>query len=378
MKGSLRPGSSTLTESFYFWGRSILLGQKLLFDERPKTERRDLFDRERELEELVNNLHRPLVVVTGVRRIGKTSTLMVALRESGLPFLVVDARKLRDNYSLGDLYALLSQALSSSLDRLKDVLSRVQGVGIMGNYVELSWKGKRYVSLGDLFDHLNEKRIIIAVDEAQRLRGPHSGEIKNAMAHAYDYDRNLTFVLTGSEVGLLHEFLGTEDEGSPLYSRYYHEVRLERFSREQSFQFLERGFSEAGMKVEESVIEEMVEFFDGIPGWLTVAGNHYLSRRDLGEVKEMSVRLALNELRNLIESKARISEVTGRRYREVLKCVGEGANSWSKLERCVSEREGVALSSSVLSNVISQLEGMSVISGYQFLDPVYREAVKRL
>ncbi|WP_338604677.1 ATP-binding protein [Sulfolobus tengchongensis] len=315
-----------------------------------------------------------IIILTGVRRIGKTSLLLVALHESKIPYIILDARKLRENYALKDLYSLLSEALSSSLDKLKDVLRKIRGISIMGNYVEISWRGRSYVSLADLFDHLNEKRIIIAIDEAQRLRGPLSKEIKNAIAHAYDYDRNLTFILTGSEIGLLHDFLDVEDNSSPLYSRYCYEIKLERFKESLSKEFLKRGFEEFKLKVDDAVVSEIVKTFDGIPGWLTLAGNYYLARRSVEQVKEMSIRLAVNEIENLIESKRKISEITSRRYREALKCISEGANSWSKLHECVSEKEGTTISYSVLDNILRQLENMSIISSYEFLDPVYKEA----
>jgi len=94
---------------------------------------------------------------------------------------------------------------------------------------------KNFVSLSDFFDHLNERRLVIALDEAQKLRGPLSKEIKDAIAHSYDYNRNLTFILTGSEVGLLYDFIGIEDPKSPLYGRYYHEIKIERFNAEHDF-----------------------------------------------------------------------------------------------------------------------------------------------
>ena len=43
----------------------------MLFDPRPKRRREDLFDRERELKELMDNVDVPLIVVTGVRRVGE-------------------------------------------------------------------------------------------------------------------------------------------------------------------------------------------------------------------------------------------------------------------------------------------------------------------
>jgi DNA-binding Lrp family transcriptional regulator len=44
----------------------------------------------------------------------------------------------------------------------------------------------------------------------------------------------------------------------------------------------------------------------------------------------------------------------------------------------VEEREGVTLSSSILSNIINSLEDMGIIKDYRFLDPVYREASLKL
>ena len=50
-----------------------------LFDPRPKSSRKELYDREKELEFLDKNVDRPLVAVLGVRRIGKTSLLKAFL-----------------------------------------------------------------------------------------------------------------------------------------------------------------------------------------------------------------------------------------------------------------------------------------------------------
>lgn len=363
----------TFRNYYYFWGRIYILGQKLLFDERPKSTREDLFDREAEIEDLKRNINRPLIVLKGIRRIGKTSILQVALNELGVPYFILDCRKLRENYSRADLYSLFSEGLSSILDKVKDVLKRVKGIGIAGGYVEIRWKGKDYVSLADLFDHLNEKRLIIAIDEAQKLRGPLSNEIKEAIAHAYDYDKSLTFILTGSEVGLLEDFIGVEDSSSPLYGRYFHVINVERFDKEKSSRFLREGFSQLSVRVSDAIIQQIVDFFDGIPGWLVFAGNSYVSRRSLEEVKEIAISVGLQELRNFVESKS-----NGKRYAIALRCIAEGGNSWSKLLSCMQREEGSTISSSVLDNLLRNLEKYSFVKDYSFLDPVYEEAAKRL
>ena len=49
----------------------------MLFDERPKARREDLFDRVKEVSEVIDAIDkgRPIIVLSGIRRIGKTSVL---------------------------------------------------------------------------------------------------------------------------------------------------------------------------------------------------------------------------------------------------------------------------------------------------------------
>jgi hypothetical protein len=69
-----------------------------------------------------------------------------------------------------DLYRLIANALSSNLNKLIKTLSKIKR--ILGNEVELAWRGKQYISLSELFDELKENRVVIAINEAQNLRGP--------------------------------------------------------------------------------------------------------------------------------------------------------------------------------------------------------------
>lgn len=48
----------------------------LLFDPRPKSSRKELFDRRRELQALDDAIGKPLILVLGVRRVGKSSLLL--------------------------------------------------------------------------------------------------------------------------------------------------------------------------------------------------------------------------------------------------------------------------------------------------------------
>ncbi|MFN3268250.1 MAG: AAA family ATPase, partial [Zestosphaera sp.] len=327
---------------------------------------------DRELELLHTNVDVPLIIITGVRRIGKTSLLSVFLNEVSIPNVMIDLRDLRTNYGLRDLYGLLSKAFSSRLEKLYEVLRSVSGIRVEGFEVEIKWRGRGSLTLSSLFDALNKRRIIVAFDEAQKLRGPRSEEFLNALAHAYDYDRNVTFILTGSEAGLLYGFLGIDKQSSPLYGRYYYDLRLERFDKNTSLEFLRTGFKELGIRIENEVLEIAVEEFNGIPGWLTFFGNEYFrGNKDIARIKELAIKIALEELQNIVKER-------GRRYALVLKGIAEGITTWSGLRRYLEEKEGTTISSSILYNVVRNLEDMSIIHNYQFLDPIYREAALRI
>jgi len=297
---------------------------------------------------------KPMIALTGMRRIGKTSVLKVFLNEVDVPYVLVDARSLPPNYGLRDLYSVFSSGMSRKgfVEGMRDVLKVVKGLKIAGFEVELSWRGRDAISLPVLFDYLNMKRVIIAVDEAQCFRGPRGRIFLDALAHAYDYDDNISFILTGSEVGLLYEYLGVDNPTSPLYGRSLEAIVLERFTRDQSIEFLKQGFKEVGLVVSTDYIESIVELFDGIPGWLTLAGSIVVSRGGevkLDGLKSQAIEIARKELRELIN-------VRGRRYALVLKLIAQGINRWSELKSKLEELEERTVPKSALHNILESLK----------------------
>ena len=192
--------------------------------------------------------------------------------------------------------------------------------------------------------------------------------MKNAIAFSYDNLENITFIVAGSEIGLLRDFMGYEDLSSPLYGRGVYEVVVERFTPELSREFLERGFREEGMEPPINVIEETAGFLDGIPGWLAFFGRRYVDgKRDFNTIKNAAVAIALDELSKL-----------GVREKLVLKALANGAKSWGQVRDYILEKHGLALPKSTLSRLIDKLEKLGVIRNYEFLDKVYKEAASRL
>ncbi len=336
-----------------------------LFDPRPKNSRSELFDRERELELLDRSIDKPLIVVLGIRRIGKTSLVKSFLE----PYngIYIDLRGVTTH---ADLYERLSEGLSSGLDKLKRIIKSIRGgIRVLEFGVEIKWRGSDSISLLGLLEELNRRgRFIIAFDEVQDTRPPISAELRRILAYAYDHLTNLTMVLSGSEVRLLNDFIGVNDPESPLYGRYFIEVDVRRFSRDESLEFLRLGFKQEGVEPPTDMLEEAVDFFDGVPGWLVQFGRSYIDGvHDINAIKEQAISMALSELMKLSQ-----------RERMVLKAIAEGAKTWSQVRRFVEEKLSTSLPKSSLTRIINKLESLSIIKDYEFLDGIYREAARRL
>ncbi|WP_052296578.1 ATP-binding protein [Pyrococcus sp. NA2] len=362
----------------------------MYFDEKPKSRREDLYDRERELKELLNliNSRKPLIVLKGIRRLGKTSLLRVALNEANVPHVIVDLRGVNPN-SRRDLYLRFQEALNEYLSRnatlfarLKDKVKLIDGVSISGVRVSLSWKKRE--TLYSLISALEGEGFVIAFDEVQEIRGPAGRELASLIAHFYDYG-DVTFILTGSEIGLLHDFLGVEDPDAPLYGRIFHEIELSRFSREQSLDFLRKGFEQANIDAPEHVLEKAVESLDGIVGWLVKFGAISLKegvRENVIErVLEEASKLALSELEHFLEKRP----LAKKRYLTILKAIASGKNTWSELKRELEKREKREVEDAILARLLNSLLKASFIEKkinrrnvtYHITDPILEFALKQ-
>jgi hypothetical protein len=110
----------------------------------------------------------------------------------------------------------------------------------------VTFRGK--LSLPDLFTRLNDlgEPIVVAVDEAQELRKANWLRLNRLFAYAYDNLPNVRLVLTGSQFGLLYDFLGLEDPRAPLFGRAFREVRTRRLSPDEASTSLRGGSARQG------------------------------------------------------------------------------------------------------------------------------------
>ena len=348
----------------------------MLFDLRPKQRREDIFDREREFEELEKSVGiYPLTLLLGIRRVGKSSILRAYLNEN--PGILIDCRELyaeSGHITKEDLIREL-QSKGTILQRL---LSKFK-ISLDLKFLRLEPKE---ASLREIFRELNEigektGKFVMAFDEAQYIRfyGSRGGkELLALFAHAYDSLPNLRIILTGSEVGLLHDFLGIDDYESPLYGRIAGEVYVEPFAPNVSKEFLKAGFREAGVEVSGDIVKRAVETLDGIPGWLVLFGVEYLRSGDFEE----AIARTLETARGLILGELRELERRAPRYVGILRGIALGYNRWSLLRDYLNVK-GMRTPEPRLYELLKNLMKMGWITKknetYQLTDPLTKIAL---
>lgn len=113
-------------------------------------------------------------------------------------------------------------------------------------------------------------KVLIVFDEIQRATGFIGSAIQSSIAYAYDHLKNISFILSGSEMGVVYRF--PKEPEAPLYGRAYLEVRTRRLSRYEFTDFLKRGFNELNYRISREEVEEAIDRPGGIIGWLTYYG----------------------------------------------------------------------------------------------------------
>lgn len=318
----------------------------MYFSLEPKSRMKDLYDRKKELRNLENAIESgKIVLLTGIRRIGKTSLLNVFLNErkkSGTHYIFADCRTFLRRGNFFDKKAFNEHIVSRIQDTFgtpafKKALKSVSNIKTPWLEIEFKKKNDTQLPLVRILEDVNlflkksKKTMILAVDEAQNLRLDGSGgfEFLNLLAYAYDHLPNVKFILTGSEVGVLHDFLKLTDADSPLFGRHTSEIMVQRFSREDSINFLIEGLTQVGIKPDKSRIEKAVDILDGLVGYLVIFGYTVSQTGDydgaISETLESAEQLVRKEMEGLFEKSGN--------YRVVLEAVAHKMNTFSRIKQ---------------------------------------------
>jgi hypothetical protein len=261
-----------------------------LFDLEPKVEKKFLYGRDNELEELERAFaNERIILLFGRRRVGKTSVVSVALRDSEFTGFILDCRHIQDEQSF---YHELSKALCMikgkkdiPLKKLWDALKKIRGVNIpaIGG---VEFDSNKPPSTNEILDKIagwSKERFIIVVDEAQKLmdfKEKQKMDFLETIAASYDNHKhkNLVYLLTGSEVGLLKEL-----ESEWLKPRTTKSIFVKPFKPEVAKKFLKTAAKQIKLATDKNVIDTAVTKLDGLVGRLIDLGHNAKSTGKMNE-----------------------------------------------------------------------------------------------
>ena len=349
----------------------------MLFDLNPKDNASELFGRKVELEELRDTIKKgeKLTVVYGIRRIGKTSLLRSFI--SGKEFLSVflDIRQIYYVHKRSvPAEAVSEQILRGFTDLLEEL-----GISPEEQTRILSAHGGSTEVTG-LLSNINGwcsargAKFLLILDEAQYLRFSRRVSYDGVMAWSLDNLKNMFFIVSGSEVGVLRELLDFENTRAPLYGRFRKEIVLKKFSEKESSEFLLRGFKGQGMKISDDEIREVNSKTGGLIGWITYYG-HYRTADGMGHKNALDKvflegsGIAMSEIENLIRK-------SRKRYLAILTAISKEMGSWADIKAYVVAKTG-KIPDSGLDMLLSSLARFSIIeksdaSNYVIIDPVLK------
>jgi AAA+ ATPase superfamily predicted ATPase len=359
----------------------------MYFDPRPKTKKEDLFNRENELKQFEDALsYASIIVVTGLRRTGKTSFADVALSKTNHPHVFLDMRDLPFVPSRTEITRKIETAFDKMdkkwLSKLSDSLKHVKGVTFAGTSATFDW-GEKGVDLTELFDKIDtwakkhNERFLIALDEVQLVRGDKA--IPRLFARIADINRNIIIIVTGSEIGLLYDFLGFDAPESSLYGRHYVEIKMRNFTPEEASIFLKTGFKQVNIPCTEEIIEYAIRKLDGVAGWLTLFG---AKSRDINKCTKQTVNDVLDEGGKLARTEALKIVKFSPRYGVILNYLANtGKASWGKIKIALEVHEKRSLPSSSFTELLSRLVKTSLIekedSEYCIADPLLAHGIQK-
>jgi len=317
----------------------------------------------------------PLITVTGLRRVGKTSLIKTALVESGLPHVTLSGHAFADKPAIKQrsLMALLERELNDVVreqkkwgNKLLEVLRGIRWLRVNSRppWIHFEWERPiRDFDMLDLFYSFNRlaqengTKFLFVFDEAQEFKRLKGYSLQKLMAHTYDNLNGIQMIVSGSQFGFLYDFLEVDNPRAPLYGRGMPEIRMSRLSEESAIDFLQKGFGQTGIEPSSAIIESSVKKLDGIVGWLTFFGSTSVelgacTEKTIEQTVEKGSKLALEEFRNFLKVRPK----AGKRYTCILEAAARvGRASWTDLKRNLEIRGHKAIADKIFNNLLENL-----------------------
>ena len=347
-----------------------------LFSLNPKDSPKQLFGREKELDDLVRMLEaRRWVAVLGPRMVGKTSLLKAAtpiLTKKDIKVVYVNLWAAKGTDDLLNAVARALNEEKSIINKIRNI--KIEGTSIGPSGITVTFSKRPMRTIWDLLDALGRQKedFVIQLDEVQELIAI-SGRLLRILANLFNTHPNLTFVFTGSMFGLMKTLLEPES-ASPLYGRSPARLQVQPFNSESSKQFLKKGFEQCNKPILEPEIVNAVERLDGIPGWLTLYGNK-MCIQDLPHEKALeettieAFKIVTDELEHFLQNRDRQA------YLAALKATAI-SSTWTEMKNAISAVKGSVANDVTVYRIIENLKAAMLIQGekgrYRVGDPMLR------
>ncbi|PSO09138.1 hypothetical protein B9Q04_01905 [Candidatus Marsarchaeota G2 archaeon BE_D] len=254
----------------------------------------------------------------------------------------------------------------------------MNGISVLGSSISFSW-GKNRVDLAELFDTVDEwalkanVKFLVAFDELQIVRGERA--LPRLLTHVADTNRNVVLVVSGSEVGVLFDFLEFDNPSSPLYGRHYSEITLNKFPETKSIEFLRSGFEQIGLRVQEDVSTYAVEQLDGVIGWLTRFG---AKCREHKSCTKSIVDTVAYEGGKLARKEAVSLLLRSKRYSTILNYLAKVERAhWNEIKMILEAREGHTITNAAFTQLLYNLVKMGFIEKEEDAYTIYDPLLKR-
>ncbi len=343
----------------------------MYFDTAPKTDRKDFFNYEEEFEGVVKAIRRErLIVIKGLRRVGKSSLMGVVANSLNRPYEWIDCRAV---HSKEGMAALLNKTMKRLAFKLS-LFSRIEIKEINLPHIALSLKEEE-----DSEEVIRKSRIkaLLFIDEAQLLL---SYGFDRWLAYIYDRLPSLTTIIAGSQIGLLERLIGKNNGSKALKGRSYYEITLHPLSRAKALTFLMRGFEEVGKSVPMEELNEAVNRLGGFMGWLTLYGHKRVEKSHgeaLEEVEKLAQSIVADELFEFLERQR-----NKKAYMEILKGMATySLSTWEQINSYLISKK-LTHSRGFLSKALKKLKEHSFIiekdGKYIIADPLVRTTLKNL
>ena len=350
-----------------------------LFDLNPKESPDSLFGRGEELDQLVRLVNQGRwVAVLGPRMVGKTSLVKAAIQRVDRPAIYVNLWGAKG--TLGFLNAFVHGLNTNRglLSRVRAVLRRVEGLSIGRAGISISAPSRPLRTVWDLLDAIGGEggRSLIELDEVQELATA-SGTILKLLGNVFNSHPDVVFIFTGSRFGLLRTLLEPRSD-SPMFGRSPAVLRLDPFGPGTSVEFLEAGLREYRRSLPHAVLVDAVErSLDGVPGWLTLYGNHVaVERMDPAKAEARTLaegkKVAASELEHFLEGRDEAMHLTALRALAA-------PTSWTELRDYLSSRRGARVNDNTIRNLLTALRDAEFVvqrdDRYVVADPMLRAAL---